>query len=63
MPAVKSRHLKPLPFHPSFKAFLILLWLFCNKTRNYKNIALIPDTGLRDATVKFEYTLRLTVVL
>lgn len=63
MPVVKSRHLKTLPFCPSFKALLILLWLFFNKTHNYKNIALIPDTGLRDATVKFQYTLRLIVVL
>lgn len=63
MPVVKSRHLKTLPFYPSFKAFLILLCLFCNKTYNYKNIALIPTTGLRVATAKFQHTLRLTAVL
>lgn len=63
IPHQKSRHLKTLPFYPSFKAFWILLWMFCNKTRNYINIALIPDTGLRDTTVKSQYTVRLTVVL
>lgn len=60
---VESRHLKAFTFYPSFKAFLIQLWMFCNKTCKYINIALTPNPGLRDATVKSHYTLRLTVVL
>lgn len=60
---VKSRHLKSLPFYPSLKVFLILPWMFCNKAHKYINIVLIPDSGLSDATVKSQYTLRLTVVL